>query len=129
MNDKFYVSYEAARLLKEKGYDRDVRKFYDEDGLLLEVEGFYNFEYLTNEELDNNHVAAPTKAEAIDWLDSKGIYIELMFNFEPSIKDHEVLWCYVVYNKIERCGYKENYIFHTRLEAEEAAIIRALELL
>ena len=77
MDSKFYVSLEAARLLKEKGYDEDVRNFYDEEGLFLEVEGFYNFEYLTNEELDNNHYAAPTKAEAIDWLESKGIHIEL----------------------------------------------------
>lgn len=122
MDNKFYVSYEAARLLKEKGYDikRDfLTPIYKEDGSL----------YWSNHEDLSDKISAITKAEAIDWLESKGIYIELMFNFEPSIKYHEVLWCYSVYNKIERLGYKENYIFHTRLEAEEAAIIKALELL
>lgn len=102
MNNRFYVSLEAEELLKEKGYQF--------------VWGY-----------DSIHPRKVTKSEAIDWLESKGIYIELMFNFEPSIIDHEVLWCYVVYNKIEGLGYKENYIFPTRLEAEEAAIIRALK--
>lgn len=131
MDNKFYVSLEAARLLKEKGCGRDVNNYYDENGFLhyLEYDENYNYFQMSNNDLDLDHYAAPTKAEAIDWLESKGIYIELMFNFKPSIKDHEVLWCYNVYNKIERLGYKENNIFHTRLEAEETAIIKALELL
>jgi hypothetical protein len=120
MDNKFYVSYEAAMLLKEKGYDEDVRNFYDEEGLFLEVEGFYNFEYLTNEELDNNHYAAPTKAEAIDWLESKSVCIVVI----RRTIDNEVGWRYVIYNQTEIISG-----FSTRLEAEEAAIIKALEIL
>lgn len=124
MDKKFYVSLDAARLLKEKGYNEDVRNFYDEEGLFLEVEGFYNFEYLTNKELDNNHYAAPTKSEAIDWLESKGIIIEVL-------QDYRGIWLYVI--KISGVG---SYVsesngnnFLTRLQAEDAAIIKALELL
>lgn len=125
MDSKFYVSLEAARLLKEKGYDKDVRNFYDEEGLFLEIEGFYNFEYLTNEELDNNHYAAPTKAEAIDWLESKGIYIEV---FSARIGENRK-WCYYIINTKTDIAIETPYKFSTRLEAEEAAIIKVLELL
>ena len=134
MNSKFYVSLEAARLLKEKGYDKDVRNFYDEEGLFLEVEGFYNFEYLTNEELDNNHYSAPTKSEAIDWLESKGIVVELSYDDKGHLD--EARWEYFVYTHDKNgwvdamvCSWEEYNYYKTRLEAEEAAIIKALELL
>lgn len=126
MNSKFYVSFEAARLLKEKGYDKDVRNFYDEEGLFLEIEGFYNFEYLTNEELDNNHYAAPTKSEAIDWLEGKGIMIEITIDID------ECAWIFNIVDKEKfiTIGHpKDGEFFINRLEAEEAAIIKALELL
>lgn len=122
MDKRFYVSLEAARLLKEKGYNEECDWAIDDDSDIYECD-----EYRINQDLPEWKWSCPTKAEVIDWLECKGIYIESMFDFEPSIKDHKVLWCYVVYNKIERCGYKENYIFHTRLEAEEDAIIRALK--
>jgi hypothetical protein len=124
MDCKFYTSLEAARLLKEKGYDEDVRNFYDEEGLFLEVEGFYNFEYLTNEELDNNHYAAPTKAEAIDWLESKGIRVEV--TTVPRGK-----WRWSLYSYAEMYDSLRDYYtdYETRLEAEEAAIIEACKLL
>ena len=126
MDNKFYVSYKAARLLKEKWYDEDARNFYDEEGLLLEVEGFYNFEYLNNEELDNNHYSAPTKAEVIDWLESK----ELVIEATSLINGNK--WRFSLYKR--GSFYIDSLIddrldFPTRLQAEEAAIIKALELL
>lgn len=136
MDKKFYVSLEAARLLKEKGYNEqcDYFFYYDDYHDKWDFDSPYNLfdddpMYYNNETIDDEMYSMPTKTKVVDWLESKCIYIELMFNFEPSIIDHEVLWCYVVYNKIERCGYKENYIFPSRLEAEEAAIIKALKLL
>lgn len=124
MNTKYYVSLEAARLLKEKGYDRDVRNFYDEEGLFLEIEGFYNFEYLTNEELDNNHYSAPTKSEAIDWLDSKDVIIEVL-------QDYRGIWFYVIKISETESYVSESYDNHfsTRLEAEDAAIKQGCKLL
>ena len=135
MNSKFYVSLEAARLLKEKGYDKDVRNFYDEEGLFLEVEGFYNFEYLTNEELDNNHYSAPTKSEAIDWLESKGIVVELRYENDELQKDDSE-WEYYIYQYDNEGRLDETVsswgmgmFYDTRLEAEDAAIIKACEML
>lgn len=122
MNSKFYVSLEAARLLKDKGYNEDVSRYYDEDGFLhfLEYDEKCNYFQISNNDLDLDHYAAPTKAEAIDWLESKGITIEVHRNSWNG----DTEWKYYI---LER-GHL-NFLFSTRLEAEEAAIIKALELL
>lgn len=124
MDNKFYVSYEAARLLKEKGYKEDVSCYYDEDGFLhfLEYDENYNYFQMSNNDLDLDHYAAPTKTEAIDWLESKGIGISIIF-CEIDMYEYVVEFKDCYYNVVES-GYKE-----TRLEAEEAAIIGALKLL
>jgi ligand-binding sensor domain-containing protein len=95
MDSKFYVSLEAEELLKEKGYPF--------------VLGY-----------DSIHPRKVTKAEAIDWLESKGKIIEVL-------QDYRGQWFYVIK---EVCVSEDNNTyFSTRLEAEDAAIIKACELL
>lgn len=126
MNSKFYVSLEVARLLKEKGYDRECIAYYQNDE--------FRPYSLTRSGLSTcnknaapsymNQYSAPTKAEAIDWLDSKGIIIEIF-------QDYRKLWFYVI-KRSETESYvseADDKYFSTRLEAEDAAIIKALELL
>ena len=112
MDSKFYVSYEAARLLKEKGYDGECINYYDESGKLL-------FPYHHQE----CHVLYPviTKAEAIDWLDSKGFYIDFVYTIGGECA------CTITISSCAEIIDME--LFNTRLEAEEAAIIKALEML
>ena len=106
MNDKFYVSLEAEELLIEKGYPIEkAEQIYNER---RDVIGCYPAD-------------RPTKAEAIDWLESKGIYISIYYkidryNYNVEYKNEHF--------RIEVCGIGE-----TRLEAEDAAIIKALELI
>lgn len=64
----------------------------------------------------------PTKAEAIDWLESKGMVIEIIYLIFGQV------WCYNVFVLSTRDSHSPES-FPTRLEAEEAAIIKALELL
>lgn len=115
MNNKFYVSLDAARLLKEKGYDikRDfLTPVYKENGSL----------YWSNHEDLSDYIPAITKSEAIDWLESKGIIVKVLYlRFEQE-------WFYDVFVLSTRESYT-SYDLHSRLEAEEAAIIKALELL
>jgi hypothetical protein len=115
MNSKFYVSYKAARLLKEKGYNEETIYYYNSAGKL----------YLGNEHFNYNayavNLSAPSKAEAIDWLESKGILIATSFTY--SIK-----W-FCTIESLVRDEMVATLISPTRLEAEEAAIIKALELL
>lgn len=119
MDNKFYVSLGAARLLKEKGYDRECISYYHDN--CREVD--YSFCGERNSTWEERCVSAPTKSEAIDWLERKGIVVWV----EPTIDG----WLYFM--KSEQ-HYEDNAepifgTFKTRLEAEEAAIIKALELL
>lgn len=127
MKRKFHVSLEAARLMKEKGYDEKVEYMYD-DNILTSID------VLTNSQIDRYYrnmygvefYGAPTKAEAIDWLESKGMLIEITIDID------ECAWIFNIVDKEKfiTIGHpKDGEFFTDRLEAEEAAIIKALELL
>ena len=122
MDNKFYVSLEAARLLKEKGYDRECVAYYQNDE-------FHPYALSRYELSINNKNAAPpymeqysapTKDEAVDWLESKGMCIIV---FRRTI-DNKVEWRYVIHGHTEIISG-----FQTRLEAKDAAIIKACKLL
>lgn len=121
MNSKFFVSYEVARLLKEKGYNELTDYIIDEDNFMMDSH------YKLNSELSESVYSAPTKAEAVDWLESKGVIIEL------SVTHNLCHWVFSIYMKGEEDIFTNTDFdfeaFQTRLEAEEAAIIKALELL
>lgn len=130
MDSKFYVPLDAARLLKEKGYKRSVNRYYSENGFLHDLAYDENYDYqMSNNDLDLDHYAAPTKAEAIDWLESKGIVVVLC-RVTPIYMGYagEKDWSFDLELK-ESGKYDGCLRFLTRLEAEEAAIIKALELL
>lgn len=122
MDSKFYVSLEVARLLKEKGYNEVVESYYDTLGELNEVRSIFQNSVADNSFLHRfgDYYAAPTKAEAIDWLESKGMCIVVV----RRTINNKVGWRYVIYSQTEIISG-----FSTRLEAEEAAIVKALELL
>lgn len=145
MDSKFYVSLEAARLLKEKGYNEqcDYCFYYDDYHDKWDFDYPHNLfddepMHYNNETIDDEMYSMPTKAEAIDWLESKGIVISVVYDNLGIIgKKHYRS----IINTIDKDGsesgspiYLPSYdgdIRHypTRLEAEEAAIIKALELL
>lgn len=118
MDRKFYVSLEAAKLLKEKGYNEMTDCSIDEDG------NFWN-EQRKNETMPEWKWSCPTKVEVIDWLESKGITIEA---FSARIGENRK-WCHSIINTKTGITIETPYKFSTRLEAEEVAIIKALELL
>ena len=113
MNSKFYVSLEAARLLKEKGYNEETEYTIDNNGRIW-----------MGEYRDECDFPCPTKVEAIDWLESNGIMIDIHWiRFNENRR-----WNYSIFNSTcDIIDSKYNYL--TRLEAEEAAIIKACELL
>jgi hypothetical protein len=117
MNNKFYISYKAAKLLKEKGYNEECDCVIDEDS------DIYVCEYRMNQDLPEWKWSCLTKAEAIDWLESKGLIVDVNYytsrgKWSANI-NRKGSWAYMAIG--------EYYL--TRLEAEEAAIIEALKLL
>ena len=83
--------------------------------------------YWSNHEDLSDDIPVIAKAEAIDWLESKGIIIEL------SVTHDLCHWVFSIYMKGgEEILHDTDFdfeSFQTRLEAEEAAIIKALEML
>lgn len=132
MNSKFYVSLEAARLLKEKGYNEETDYVIDDE--VKELMRSWRTNEAIPEEFADYFFSCPTKAEAIDWMESKGIVIELSYDDQGHMDNAR--WQYFIYTHDEdgwvegivRSWMEGNY-FKTRLETEEAAIIKALELL
>lgn len=131
MNSKFYVSIEVAKLLKEKGFNKTVDKLIHLNQYKIPIiespEKYYDESEVYNDYLylKKSHYACPTKAEVIDWLESKGIVIEV---FSARIGENRK-WCHSIINTKTDITIETPYKFSTRLEAEEAAIIKACELL
>lgn len=117
MNSKFHVSLEAARLLREKGYNEKCTFAYTDISNGSDINGRIVFNC---NDYPVGIYPCPTKAEAIDWLERKGMCIVVI----RRTIDNKVGWRYVIYNQTEIISG-----FSTRLEAEEDAIIKALELL
>jgi hypothetical protein len=116
MDNKFYVSYEAARLLKEKGYNEETIYYYNSAGKLYLGNGHFNYNaYAVN-------LSAPSKSEAIDWLESKGIVV-CVYLLDLS------KWGYTIINHKDKHIFGDFFEDKNRLKTEEAAIIKALELL
>lgn len=126
MDNKFYVSLEAARLLKAKGYDRECVAYYQHERFHPYSVNLFSLSTYNKNAAPAymEQYSAPIKDEAIDWLESKGKIIEVL-------QDYRGLWFYVI-----KISETESYLsesddkyFSTRLEAKDAAIIKVLELL
>ncbi len=65
MTQEAYVSYEVAKLLKEKGFDEPCRAIYEEEVLRTNTLcDYYNYEYYNCE----SYVCASTHQTALAWL-------------------------------------------------------------
>lgn len=78
-----YVSYETAKLLKEKGFDVPLYWYYDRDGILhnityycgSHIEANFNHQNIKDEEM----TSAPTQSIALKWLrEVHNIYIDIL---------------------------------------------------
>ena len=121
-----YVSFETAKLLKEKGFDCICVKCYDFDGSLVSVE--------PNCYADDNNVDwsrwtnAPTLAIAMKWL--RDIH-RLVINIEYiDFLEHGEVWSYEILNRdtfqtfTKKC---ESFTEHSYEQSCEAAIKYCLE--
>lgn len=133
MDSKFCVSLEAARLLKEKGYDRECVAYYQHGRFHpYSVDLFKLSTYNKNAAPPYmEQYSAPTKDEAIDWLESKGIVIILDEYYIIHEEDDYYTSCWGYYiRKNDECVYRDySSNYQTRLKAKDAAIIKACEFL
>lgn len=120
MDAKFFVPFDTAKLLKQKGYNEQCT-FYYGDGIIRTERQLY-----TNKELSDNTpnwlfnecISAPTYHEVVDWFEEKGYLIETMWaRYESNV----VWFC--------RVAQKDTNIYPTREQALNASILKALEML
>ena len=129
MDEKFYVSLEVAKLLKEKGYNEKCTFAYTDISNGSDINGRIVF---NSNDYPVGIYPCPTKAEVIDWLESKGIVVEL--SYDNNLHKDCLRWDYYIYQH-DNDGRSDEIVsswelcrfYNTRLEAEEAAIIDALE--
>lgn len=123
MVQEAYVSYEVAKLLKEKGFDEPCYQKYDNEGYL----SFNHIGYVNNEKPCNDFCAlAPTHQMAMAWLrEVHKIFIEISVSIDLNGNYH---YSYFVLNK--NCEYlRKGYTSFdwTYEEAIEAALKYYLE--
>ncbi len=130
MDIKFFVPFDTAKALKEKGYPQAwATRYYDtfdgETSLLINRDiascvlvGDKDSPYF--EKLSKSYTAAPTYHEVVDWFESKGLYITAM-HFDV----REEPWTAIIDGKEHALGD----VYTTREEALNAGILKAIEMI
>ena len=123
MNAKHYVSLEAAKKLKELGYNKEVYRVIDEES------DVFGNRRRRNQDLPECYWSCLTLLEAMDWLEERGIIIVVGWDsktkkwfFLINRKEH----LHVIYNSTFD-GDEDDYT--DRNECMQKAIEKAFELL
>ncbi len=140
-----YVSFETAKLLKEKGFDGICHKVWESHGdstTLVEAAWFVEGETVVNRELvdtaakryaeeyNPNYTVdgylAPTLQMAMKWLrETHNMHIEVKYFFEPRIYKYTITYTPIALDNIS----SHPQCFNTYEESCEAAIKYCLEKL
>jgi hypothetical protein len=120
-----YVSFETAKLLKEKGFDEECSCFYnniDYGTPGLEVDGQL---YYKNSALDDLEYATPTLQMAMKWL--REIYSLEIYPYHDFPKVGNKWWLEIIKYPNSVSEYESETAYNTYEEACEAAIKYCLE--
>ena len=119
INHEYYVSFEVARLLKEVGFDWEIKTFY-----FMGQIGETMLGDAKNHNFSNQFISAPTLDVAQRWLrETYHLHITIFSSSQES-------WMFRItkpHEKLENGVYGED--FYTYEEAQEAGIKKALELI
>ena len=120
-----YVSFETAKLLKEKGFNERLLTFYITDE--TKKRGNFQLMAFTDDKIDNNHsdycYLAPTLQMAMKWLREK-YNIDILIPIGGFTEKGKVYFCSVYKNLINYGDLKECSTYE---QACEAAIKYCLE--
>ena len=118
-----YVSFETAKLLKEKGFDELCRAWYGGTGVIHE-----NGEIMSNSDCALSSVMCPSLQMAMKWL-REVHHLVIEIEFIDFLENGEV-WLYSIFERktIKRLTDKdEDFTEHSYEDACEAAIKYCLE--
>lgn len=120
-----YVSFEVAKLLKEKGFNCPCRVVYSPKGIVKH----YLKEEVYAHNLKGHKKLCPTHQMVTKWLREKyNIYICVQPDF-PSDKDYKMCWCWSASILYDNCISIKEYqcYIETYEEATESALKYCLE--
>ena len=122
-----YVSFEIAKLLKEKGFDESCYQKYDDEGYL----SFNHVGYINAEKPTEDFSAlAPTLQMAMKWLrEVHNLFIEIHF-CQDTYEDVccEVGWKEPTYNyRVIGIGNNDTYYVDTDFNSYESACESAIK--
>ena len=123
MIQEAYVSFETAKLLKEKGFDEECTHYYSyESNELIE---YTNGVYSRNSK-NCNRCVSPTHQMAMAWLREKGIYITIIYGDYPANK--RVFWTPQI-DSLEGFDLPDSFYqeYNSYEDAVEAALKYVLE--
>ena len=131
MNSKFFVPFETAKQLKEKGYPQEFADWYyheSADELAFVSSRYVPERVVTGKptELGVWYTAAPTYHEVVDWLEGKGIYLHC---YSPTRVQDIGQYTAGVFNSSTNDWGGCKSVYPTREEALNAAILKALEMI
>ena len=121
-----YVSFEIAKLLKEKGFDGDTSSCYilEDSTHHIMYDKVVQSEYYESQD-SNEHghlIQAPTHQMAMKWLREKGIYITIVYGDYPSL--NKVFWTPQI-DSLE--GFDLPNSFYEEYDKYEVAVEAALK--
>lgn len=120
-----YVPYPIAVEMKALGFDEECYAYYDKDGEAYEFE-YYDMDR-TNSTLQSDYggdkdCTAPLWQQALEWLDSKGIFIDTIYHKSRKFAAFVMNECGI--SITDALLFK---LYKSRSEAQEAAILEALK--
>lgn len=114
MIQEAYVSFDIAKLLKEKGFNEPTFTYYEVE----DDECVICFHEVTIANHFYGQYPRPTHQMSLSWLREKGVYISVLFDYYDG--------CYI-YEVTHHKEHYDGFHFDTYEEATEAAIKYSLE--
>lgn len=117
------INFELAKLLKEKGFDKRVKGFYDtEKELHINYTDEMNTKGFANRHLPKGEYSAPTITEVVMWLyEEHGIWTSVVPYEDEELS--QTLWENKTIHISDDYNDSSDYTFyHSPTEAYEAAI-------
>jgi hypothetical protein len=122
MKDLF-VPYEIARQLKEKGFNDSCFMWWYSPTQISDDLIFRQYKS------DKDFCEAPTHQQVINWLDTKGIVIEIQVDQTAEPKYCFQVLKYEHFGNYEKHEPSEWFLYRNRTEATNVAIHEALKLI
>ena len=128
MNKEAYVSFETAKLLKEKGFDWDCEHYYKPNGEIVRTFHTNGSRNINSSVLYENQCLAPTQQMACDWLREEH---KIHITTEPleMFKQERIVYEPIIYllNDFDDFALEYKTVHLKECDTNEDAIEAALE--